>query len=81
MEEVITIIALIAGAIIAVFSVAIIVVGSTCMISETIREHNNSKPEKKLSQDEIKHLYFQLTYYKNLVEYYREKIDRIRREK
>lgn len=81
MEEIITTIVLIAGAIIAVFSVVSIVVGSICMVRETIREHNDSKPKKKLNQDEIKHLYFQLTYYKNLVEYYREKIDKIRREK
>lgn len=81
MEEIITTIVLIAGAIIAVFSVVSIVVGSICMIRETIREHNNSKPEKKLSQSEIIHLYAQLKYYKSLVEYYREKIDKIRREK
>lgn len=81
MEEVITTIVLIAGAIIAVFSVVSIVVGSICMLRETIREHNDSKPEKKLSQDEITLLYARLKYYKNLVDYYREKIDKIRREK
>ena len=73
MEENITIIALIACTIIAVFSVVIIVAGGICTMLETIREHNKSKPKKKLNQDEIRHLYFQLTYYKNLVDYYRNK--------
>lgn len=81
MEEVITIIALIACTIIAAISAILLVVGCIGMVSDTIREHNNSKPKKKLNQDEIKRLYFQLDYYKNLVEYYREKIERIRREK
>ena len=81
MEENITIIALIACTIIAAISAVLIVAGLICTMLETIREHNNSKPKKKLNQDEIKHLYFQLLYYKNLVEYYREKIEKIRREK
>lgn len=81
MEEIINNMATIACFILAVSFVLLVVVGCICMVRETIREHNDSKPKKKLNQDEIKHLYFQLTYYKNLVEYYREKIDKIRREK
>ena len=81
MEEVVTNIAMIVCIVLSVVFVTLIVVGCICMVRETIREHNKNKPKKKLNQDEIKHLYFQLTYYKNLVEYYREKIDKIRREK
>ena len=81
MEEIITNMVLIACFILVVVIVLLIVVGCICMVRETIREHDDSKPKKKLNQDEIKHLYFQLSYYKNLVDYYREKIEKIRREK
>lgn len=76
MEEIITTIVLITGAIIAVFSVVTAVVLCICMLRETIREHNDSKPKKNLSQSEIIHLYTQLKYYKSLVEYYRNKIEK-----
>lgn len=76
MEEVVTNIAIIVCIVLSVVFVTLIVVCTVGLLCETIREHNKNKPKKKLSQDEIKHLYFQLTYYKNLVKYYREKIEK-----
>ena len=76
MEDVVTNIAMIVCIVLSVIFVTLIVVCTVGLLRETIREHNKSKPKKKLSQSEITHLYFQLTYYKNLVEYYREKIDK-----
>ena len=88
MEEIIKNMVLIACFIIVVIFVFLAVFGSISIVRETIREHDYNKPiqskkrnKRKLSQDEIKHLYAQLKYYLNLVDYYREEIDKIRREK
>ena len=87
MEEIIRNIAMIACTSFVVGFVLLTVVCIVGLLCETIREHNDSKPQSEkrnkieLSQDEIKHLYAQLKYYLNLVDYYREEIDKIRREK
>ena len=88
MEEIIRNIVMIACTSFVVGFLLLAVVGIVGLLCETIREHNDSKPiqskkrnKRKLNQDEIKHLYAQLKYYLDLVDYYREEIDKIRREK
>ena len=76
MEEVVTNIAMIVCIVLSVVFVVLLAVGCIVMVSDTIREHNKNKPKKKLSQSEITHLYFQLKYYKSLVDYYRNKIEK-----
>lgn len=81
MEEIVYNIAMIGCIILIAVFVVLIVVCTVGLLCASIEGHNKRKPKKNLNQSEIKHLYAQLKYYINLVDYYREKIDKIRGEK